>query len=223
MRPSNRGTTADVSTVRVLIAVMGRAERQGVKLLLGAQPDIEVVAETGERGRAVALAAVRRPHVMVVDLPLPGLECLQFLHEVRSKSPKTRVVILNMPQGVANIHEDSVAYDLIQAVRNGANHRNLLQVPLPLAVIDPQWPNTKGPSRDLFEKLTPREQEVVLMATKGFSSTETARQLRISPRTVEAHRAHAMRKLGLHRRADLVRYVLVRDVLRPEPGGSADS
>lgn len=200
-------------TVRVLIAVTRQSVRQGVSLLLGAQPDIHVVGEAGERRRALSLAAARKPHVLVVDLLLPGYEYLEFLQQVSARSPQTRVVVLSMPPEATNLARTSTAYNLVRAVRDSAARRNRVKVPMPAAVIDAHGTTGDGPKGDLFEKLTPREQEVALMATEGLSSRETARRLGISPRTVESHRTRAMRKLGLHRRAELVRYALARGLL----------
>jgi DNA-binding NarL/FixJ family response regulator len=200
-------------TVRVLIAATRQSVRQGVSLLLGAQPDIHVVGEAGERRRALSLAAARKPQVLVVDLLLPGYEYLEFLQQVSTRSPQTRVVLLSMPPEPTNLARSSTAYSLVRAVRDSAARRSRVKVPMPAAVIDAHGPAGEGPKGDLFEKLTPREQEVALMATEGLSSRETARRLGISPRTVESHRTRAMRKLGLHRRAELVRYALARGLL----------
>jgi len=204
-------------TIGVLIAVTRQSVRQGVSLLLGAQPDIQIVGEAGERRRALSLTAARKPHVLVADLVLPGYGYLEFLQQVSARSPQTRVVILSMPPEVANLARTSIAYNLVQAVRDSAVHRSRIKVPMPAAVIDAHEPAGQEPACDLFEKLTPREQEVALMATEGLSSRETARRLGISPRTVESHRTRAMRKLGLHRRAELVRYALVRGLLGRQP------
>jgi len=209
--------------VRVLIAVMRRAERQAVRLLLGAQPDLDVVGETGERAHALALAGTLKPNVMVVDLILPGLESLELLGHLNSASPQTRVIILRMPADVSDVARVSVADRLLHAVRSAAAEKNPVRVPMPVAIVDVPETTTRALRSEPFEKLTPREREVVLMAAEGLSSTETARRLGISPRTVETHRSQAMRKIGVHRRADLVRYAALHGILSTERDGPSDS
>jgi DNA-binding NarL/FixJ family response regulator len=209
--------------VRIVIAVTQRAVRQGARLVLGAQSGLQVVGEAERRGQALALAARLRPDVMVVDQILPGIEFLDFLRRVGSKSPRTRIVVLKTPADAAGVARASVAQRLIRATRDAALRRRLVKVPLPAAVIDMQEPDPRAPRHDPGERLTPREREIVFMAADGFSSTETARRLGISPRTVESHRTRAMRKLGLHRRAELVRYAVSRGILPAERGGRDDS
>src|SRR5262245_10878886 len=111
-------------TVRALIAVTRQSVRQGVSLLLRAQPDIHIVGEAGERRRALSLAAARKPHVLVLDLLLPGLEYLEFLQQVSARSPHTRVVVLSMPPEATSLARNSTAYNLVRAVRDSAAHRS---------------------------------------------------------------------------------------------------
>jgi DNA-binding NarL/FixJ family response regulator len=211
------------STVRVLIAVMRRSVRQGVRLLLGAQSDLEVAGEAEDRAGALTLARKLHPAVVVVDLILPGLEYVEFLRQVHLASPRTRVVVLKTPADGSGLTEAPVAHGLIRAVRDAAARRKPAHIPLPAAVVDVRDPKSQALGKASNEDLTPREQEVVLMAAAGLSSTETARRMGISPRTVESHRTRAMRKLGLHRRAELVRYAVVRGMLPPDRGGSGDT
>ena len=210
------------TSISVLVAVTHRSVRQGVRLLIGSQPGYTVVGEAEERARALALAAQHHPDVLVLDLILTSLDYLDFLRGLSAASPKTRVIVLLTPADGLSAADGTAGRELIEAVRDAATRPRRVSIPLPVAIVDTRAPGSPSTRSDPFETLTPREREVLLLAVEGCSSTETARRLGISARTAESHRAHVMRKLGLHRRADLVRYAMERGIMSAGDDGARD-
>lgn len=199
--------------------------RQGLRRLFEAEPDLTVVAETGDGLEVVGLVERYRPDVLVVDLVMPGLDGLEITRRVGERVPETRVVVLSMhaheryvveafQRGAMAyvVKEESIAelVRAVYAVRQGQQFLSPLLSPgrieayarhMPEAVTDP------------YETLTDREREVLHLIGEGFSGPEIARRLSISPRTVGTHRTNLMAKLNLHHQAELVRYALKRGLV----------
>jgi DNA-binding NarL/FixJ family response regulator len=202
--------------------------RQGLRLLLEAEPDFRVVGETGD-GLAV-LAAVRRlqPDVLVLDLMLPGLGGLEITRRVRQEQPQTQVVILSMHANVAYVAEavdsgaaayvlkKSTAGELATAIRAAQRGEQFLSAPFSPELIEEQHRRQVGRQLDPYHTLTRREREVLHLVAEGHTSAAIAARLGISPRTVEMHRRNLAQKLGLSGQAALVRYGLQRG-LGPPP------
>jgi len=198
--------------------------RQGLQVLLKAEPDLSVIGETGDGLEAVALVERLKPDVLIIDLMLPGLNGLEVTRQVNQRWPQTRVVILSMHVNEAYVLEalrngaaayvlkESSITDLVQAVREAAAGRHYLSPPLSEPAIEAYLQKATA-SLDSYETLTTREREVLQLAAEGYSSSDIAARLSISPRTAEAHRANLMRKLGLRTQSDLIRYALQRGIL----------
>ena len=193
--------------------------RSGLRLLLDAEPDLEVVAEAGTVPEAVRLVRAHRPTVAVLDLNMPGGSSLEAIVELRGSTPETAIVVLTM--------QDDPAFAR-QALQNGAlgfvlkeaADEELLQA-VHLAVRGETYLNPRlgarlamapvGPPDDLTE----RELEILRLIALGHTNAEIAGQLYLSVRTVETHRAHIQQKLRLGSRAELVRYALDHGLLGP--------
>ena len=198
--------------------------RQGLQVPLKAEPDLSVIGETGDGLEAVALVERLKPDVLIIDLMLPGLNGLEVTRQVNQRWPQTRVVILSMHVNEAYVLEalrngaaayvlkESSITDLVQAVREAAAGRHYLSPPLSEPAIEAYLQKATA-SLDSYETLTTREREVLQLAAEGYSSSDIAARLSISPRTAEAHRANLMRKLGLRTQSDLIRYALQRGIL----------
>jgi two-component system, NarL family, response regulator NreC len=204
-------------SVRVLIAVTQRSLRQGARLLLAAEPEFEVVGEATNRRQALQLMESLRPDALILSLILPSRDVVEFVEQVRRLSPRTRVVSMQTQPQTTSLSLAMVADQIVQAVRDATLHHDSISVPLPAGDPVATQQSLRDTNSDAFRALTPREREVLIMTAGGMSSVETGRRLGISPRTAETHRARVMNKLGLHRRADLVRYVIARGILPPEP------
>jgi DNA-binding NarL/FixJ family response regulator len=202
--------------------------RQGLRVLLEAQPDFQLVGEAGDGLEAVQLTERLKPDVLVIDLMMPSLNGLEATRQVSQRSPHTRVVILSMHANEAYVLEslrngaagyvlkDSSAADLVHAVREVVAGRRYLSSPLSERAIEAYIQKATDVTLDPYEMLTNREREVLHLAAEGYTNAEIADQLSISPRTAETHRANLMHKLGLRTHTDLIRYALRRGILPME-------
>jgi two-component system response regulator NreC len=187
--------------------------RSGLKMLLDAEPDLEVVAEAGDVESAIRYVRGHKPTVLVLDLHMPGEPSLPAFPALREASPKTQIVVLTMQDDPAYAREalraGAIGYvlkeaadaELVQAVRMAANGETYLQPALG-ARLASQPSEAAGPPDDLTE----REVEVLRLIALGHTNSEIGEQLFLSVRTVESHRAHIQQKTGRSTRAELVAY-----------------
>jgi len=215
-------------TTTIVLADDHHVVRQGLRALLEAEPDFNVIGEAGDGLEAIQLIEQLRPNVLVLDLMMPGLNGLETTRQVSKHSPQTRTVILSMYANEAYVLEalsngasayvlkDSSSADLVQAVREVAAGRRYLSPPLSDRAIEAYQEKARAAALDKYETLTTREREVLQLAAEGHTSAEIAARLGISPRTAETHRTHLMHKLGLHTQADLIRYALRRGIIPME-------
>jgi DNA-binding NarL/FixJ family response regulator len=220
----DRRSTA--GAIRIVLADDQTIVREAVKCLLESEPDFDVVGEVDD-GLAVAPLVERlKPHVVILDVAMPGLFGLEVTRQVRQRSPQTAVIVLSryvsqwyVTEALRNgasgyVAQHAEARELIRAVRSVAQGKRYLSAPLSME--DVQTWLTQGPhGGDAYETLTAREREVLQLVAEGYSSTRVARRLTISVRTAEAHRANVMRKLRLKNHTALIRYALARGVLPP--------
>jgi two-component system response regulator NreC len=207
-----------MNRVRVLIADDHALVRSGLRALLEAQPDIQVVGEAEDGVVAVERCRRLEPDVVVMDLTMPGRSGVKATEDLRRECPQTKVVVLTMHDDDAYVRlarlagasgfvlKKSLATELIHAVREaqaGKTH-------FPTAGLPP--PNPTGVST--LERITEREREVLTLIALGHTTPEIANKLHISEKTIETHRAHIAEKLGLRTRADLVRFALEHGLLQ---------
>ena len=215
----------------IVLADDHRLVRQGLRALLDAQPDFTVVGEADDGLKALSVVAALKPDVLVLDLSLPSLDGLEVTRRVARDTPSTRILILSMYEDDASVSralrngasgymlKGGSAADLGRAIREVALGRRSVMTRLSETAMESLDRKDSDATPDAYESLTQREREVLHMAAEGLNSGEIARRIGISARTVETHRANLMRKLGVHRRAGLVRYALWRGVLAPGDGG----
>jgi two-component system response regulator NreC len=204
-----------VEKTTVVIADDHAVVRSGLRLLLDAEPGLEVVAEAGDVPDAVRMTKAHRPRVLVLDLNMPGGSSLDAITQLRESARETAIVVLTMQDdpafarealrngALAFVLKEAADDELIQAVRLAAVGETYLNPQLG-ARLAAQPPQPAGPPDDLSE----REVEVLRLIALGHTNAEIAGQLYLSIRTVETHRAHIQQKLGLTGRAELVRYAL---------------
>ena len=219
--------------VKILLADDHGVVRQGLCLLLEEEPDFRVVGETGDGLEVAALVERLQPDVLVLDLILPGLSGLDVARQVHRHSPATRMVILSMHGGTAYVAESlaagaqayvlkkSTGAELVRAIREVTAGRQYLSSALSdnLGDIEQRLAAHRrqmGDTREVYESLTGRERQVLQLVGEGYTSSEVAQRLVISPRTVDMHRRHILRKLGLSGEAALARFA-VQHGLIPEP------
>lgn len=214
--------------MRIVLADDHPIVRQGLRALLEAETDFQLVGEAGDGLEAVGLVERVKPDVLVLDLMMPGLAGFEVARQTRQRSPQTRIVILSMhaDEGYvlealtagasAYVLKKSATADLVKAIRDAIAGRRFLSPPLSEHLIDAYVEKTKSAPLDSYNTLTPREREVLQLAAEGHTNAKIATRLSISPRTVEMHRASVMRKLGLQNQVELVRYALQRGILAKE-------
>lgn len=201
--------------------------RQGLRALLNAEPQWEVIGEAADGLAAVEMIEQTNPDILVLDLMMPGLTGMEVTRRVRQRSPQTQVVILSMyadePYVLECLRNGASAYvlkavstrDLVHAIREVLAGRRYLSPPLTERAIASYVDRAQSAviPQDRYETLTSREREVLQMLAQSMSNSEIATRLTISPRTVETHRANLMRKLDLQTQTDLIRYALQRGLV----------
>ena len=212
--------------VRVALCDDHGVVRSGLRRILAAEPDLEVVGEAGTISEAVALAAAERPDVFVMDLNLPDGSGITATATVRKVSPGTRVLVLTVHDDVAYLRrafdagadgyvlKEAADVELVHAVRQVASGNQYVHPTLGAALLAPDAPTARlgGPGGDLSE----REVEVLRGIALGSTNSEIADRLYVSVRTVETHRAHVQQKLNIRTRAQLVRFARDAGLLDPE-------
>ena len=214
-----------MSKTTVVLADDHAIVRQGLRAVLEAASDFNVVGEAADGLQVLDLVEQLRPNVLVLDVMMPGLNGLEITRQVRIRCPQTRVVILSMHADEGYVMEalrngaagyvlkEASTTEVAQAVREVAAGRRYLSQPLSERAIEVYAEKAQSAPLDLYETLTTREREVLQLCVEGCSSTEMATRLGISPRTADTHRANLMRKLGLQNQTALVRYALRRGIL----------
>jgi DNA-binding NarL/FixJ family response regulator len=214
-----------MGTTTILLVDDHHVVREGLRVLLEAEPDLSVVGEAADGLEVAKLVERLQPNVMVVDLMMPGLNGLEVTRHVRQHFTETRVVILSMYANEAYVLQalrngadgyvlkDATATELVRAVREAAAGRRYLSPPLSERAIEAYVHKAQTATPDVYETLTTREREVLQLAAEGHRNPQIAARLMISPRTAETHRTNLMRKLGLNTQTDLVRYAVRQGLL----------
>ena len=210
----------------VIIADDHEVVRQGVRALLRSDSTVRIVAEAADGAEAVRLVEKHRPEVLIADVAMPIMNGIEVAREVAKLSPRTRTIILSMYASEAYVVDalrsgaagyvlkDSRSSELLEAIHHVLAGRRYLSPPLSQRAIDAYLEKIESSGIDLYETLTPREQQIFRMAAEGRTNHEVAAQLFISTRTVETHRANVMRKLGLRTHTDLVLFAVRRGLLK---------
>ena len=202
--------------IRILLADDHAVVRQGFKMILDAQADMEIVGEAANGRQAVDLAEQLRPDVVVMDVSMPELNGIEATRRLASSLPRARVVALSMHKDSVYVREilragargyllkDSGAADLVAAIRAVASGESYLSPAVSNAVLDDYRRLATNP----IDLLTSREREVLQLLAEGKTNKEIAGVLNLSVYTVEAHRGRIMEKLNLHSIGELVRFAV---------------
>jgi DNA-binding NarL/FixJ family response regulator len=200
--------------IRVLLAEDHETVRAGLKLLIDGQPDMVVVGEVGDGEAALAQAPSLQPDVAVLDVSMPRMNGLVAARLIRETLPGTAVVALTRYNDVAYVKalldagasgyvlKQSASVELLDAIRAAARGEQHMDVALARAA-----PRAGSQHRPI---ITAREAEVLRLMALGYSNKEIAQTLDIAVKTVEVHKANAMRKLGLSGRIDVIKYAVLQ-------------
>jgi two-component system, NarL family, response regulator NreC len=201
--------------------------RQGLRAVLDAEPDYEIVGEASDGLETLAVVERLKPSILIVDVMMPGLNGLEVTRRVVERFPHTRVMVLSIHADEAHVLEalrygaagyalkDVDLADLIRGLREVAAGHRYLSPPLSERAID-AYAKRAAASDSADETLTPREREILQLVAEGHTNAEIGLRLGISPRTVEVHRANLLHKLNLRTPADVIRYAIRRGLLPPD-------
>jgi DNA-binding NarL/FixJ family response regulator len=213
---------------RVLLADDHALVRRGLRLVLDAEPDLEVVAEVGDGAEAIERGLATDVDLAILDITMPRLTGLQAARELHRRRPQLRILMLSMHQNERYLYESLKAgasgyvlksvvdRDLVEACRAAMRGERYLypgaMTPLIRDLLD-------GARDDLpsmrADPLTPRETEIVKLIAESYSTRQIAEALVISEKTVDRHRTNILEKLGMHDRVELVRYAIRRGLVEP--------
>ena len=212
-----------MSRVRVLLVDDHAVLRDGLRLFLSMQPDIEVVGEAADGAEALAKVEALRPDIVLMDVAMPRLSGIEATLRIRRHWPTCRVLVLtqhNRREYVQRLLQAGASgYVLkkaggaevataIRTVRDGHVHLDAEVADLVIEDYVKRLGRPDEPGQSAYGLLTDREREVLALVAEGRSTREIAEVLSVSTKTVDAHRAALAHKLGLHSQADLVKYAI---------------
>lgn len=225
MRQKQRTTSSD-RKIKVLLADDHAILRAGLKLLLDAEPDIEVVCEAEDGIAAIQKTAELKPDVVLMDITMPGLNGLHATREILQTHPDVKVLVLTMHDDEGYLRQflragasgyivkKAVDTELTAAIRAVYRGDIFVYPSLAKVVVEDYLGSPVKPKQtNLSTPLSEREKQVLTLIAQGYTNKEAAKKLYISVKTVETHRARIMEKLQLRTRAELVRYAIMEGFL----------
>lgn len=217
--------------ISVLLVEDHRIVRQGVRALLEDEPDMVVVGEAGSGEEAIPLVVRLRPDIVLMDIGLPGMDGIVATRRIKAAVPDAKVLILTMHA------EEKYLLPVVEAggsgyVLKGATHTDLSTAIRTVFAGDVfLYPNAvsmlvrhllgemhAGGEWKAYETLSEREREVLRLVAEGHTSKEIAQALKLSPKTVDSYRERIAIKVGIRRRADLLRFALTLGLIKPRDG-----
>ncbi len=212
---------------RIMLADDHAVVRHGLRMVLEAQPDLDVVAEAGDGLEAVDVALAKDLDLAVIDIAMPRMTGLHVARELHRRRPELRILMLSMHQNERYLYEALKAgasgyvvktvadRDLVEACRATLRGERFLYPGAMTPLIEDFLDRARHDLPVREDPLTPREQEVVKLVAEGNSSREIATALVISEKTVERHRANVLEKLGMRDRVELTRYAIRQGLVEP--------
>jgi two-component system response regulator NreC len=217
--------------IRVLLSDDHAVLRAGLRALLSAEPDMDVVGEAGDGEETVRQAEALRPDVIVMDIAMPGGGGLQATRTIRGRGLPCKVLILTMHAedqyllpvieagGSGYVLKTGADSDLIEAIR--VVHRDeVFLYPSAAKLLLGKYLERTEAGDATSDGLTPRERDVLRLTAEGYTGQEIGERLVLSPKTVDTYRQRVMEKLNLHHRSELVKYALRKGLLQPDAPGS---
>ena len=211
---------------RILIADDFAVVRSGLRRLLDAKPDLEVVAEAADGHEAVEKALEEDIHLAILDVSMPRMTGIQAAAELHKRKPEIRVLMLSMHDSEQFLFEALKAgasgyvlksgadTDIVDACRAAMRGDSFLY-PSAVTTLVRDYVERGGRGEEQFDVLTPRELEVLKLIAEAHTSKEIAQMLFISIKTVERHRQNILDKLGMRDRVELTRYAIRRGLIQP--------
>lgn len=218
-----------MAPIHVLIADDHAVVRSGLRLLLDAQEDIEVVGEAGSGEEAIKTARSTEPDVVLMDVVMPGMNGLEATKALHRVLPDIKVLVLSMQDDPQYVHEafsagasgyvlkEAADKEVVAAIRDVAGGGRYVHPALGARLVAAE---AEAKAKAEADPLSEREREVLRLLALGHTNQEIAKMLYISVRTAETHRSHIMQKLRLSTRAELVRYALDEGLLSADEQAS---
>lgn len=216
--------------IRILIADDHTIVREGVRLLLEVQPDIEIVGEASNGQEAITLAQQLSPDLVLMDLQMPNLNGLDATRAIKSEFPQMHILALTMYEsdeyffqalaaGASGfVLKKAASIDLLAAIRAVHQGDVFLYPSVARRLVSDYLRRVKsGEEKNSYDGLTERERQVLKLIAEGYTNQVIAEKLVISPSTVQTHRTRIMQRLNLHSRAELMQYAMRKGILN---GGS---
>jgi two-component system response regulator NreC len=213
-------------TIRLILVDDHEIVRIGLRMLLQAQPDIEIVAEASSGEEAIDLVQMHQPDVVLMDVTMPGMSGMEATRQLKASCPSVAVLALTIHEeedyffqmlqaGASGYVPKRVAADeLIRAIHTVFQGEVFLHSSLAGALVK-DFLQQGGVKSDVeLSKLTEREQEVLVLIARGFTNKQIGQQLDISPKTVARHRDNITKKLSLSSRAELTRYAIQKGLIK---------
>jgi DNA-binding NarL/FixJ family response regulator len=213
-----------VSKLRILLADDHETVRTGLRVILNAQADMEVVGEAADGQAVIEKTRELQPDLVLMDVSMPRLNGLQATKTLRERVPTAKVLTLTRHGDVAYLHQfleagasgyvlkQSRAAEVLQAIRaiaSGGTYIDSAMTADALAAA-PVRAIAAGRGRAAAPSLSPREADTLRLVARGYSNKEIAAQLTVSVKTIETHKGNAMHKLGMRSRIDIVRYAMLQ-------------
>ncbi len=212
--------------IRVLLADDHTILRAGLKMMLNAQPDIEVVGEAQDGRQAIQEAQRLQPDIVLMDITMPDINGIEATRQIKRLLPDIRVLMLTMHEHDEYVFQalqagasgymlkEAADTELITALRVIKSGQFYLSPTAQSVVVGDYLQRVRtGEERDSYSSLTEREREILKLVAEGYTNNQIAERLIISPKTVDTHRTHIMDKLNMHSRAELIKYAMRRGLL----------
>jgi two-component system response regulator NreC len=212
--------------IRVLVADDHTIVREGVRILLEAQSDIEVVGEAADGQEAVARVRELHPDIVLIDIAMPNLNGMEATRAIKRDNPQVQIIALTMYESdeyffqVLNagasgyILKKAASADLLAAIRAVYAGEVFLYPSVARRLVSDYLSRVKsGEEKSSYDGLTAREREVLKLIAEGHTNQAIAGKLVISPSTVQTHRTRIMQRLNLHNRAELIQYAIRKGLL----------
>jgi two-component system response regulator NreC len=215
--------------IKILLADDHQIVRQGLRTLLAAEPDMEVVAEADNGRTTLRLAKDLKPNVVIMDITMPDLNGIEATRQIVTESPQIKIIalsmhsdslfVLNMLKAGASgyLLKDCALEELVKAIRTVVAQKTYLSPGISDIVIKDFVSGWSATGASAFSVLTAREREVLQLMAEGRTTSQIAENLYVSTKTVEAHRKQIMDKLGIHSVAELTKFAIRQGLTSLEP------
>jgi two-component system response regulator NreC len=218
-----------MSKIKLILVDDHAVVRSGLRMLLEAQPGIEIVGEAETGSEALKKVKSLRPDIVLMDITMPDMNGIEATRRIKESYPDTTVLALTMHEddqyffemlnaGASGYVPKRAAPDeLVTAIRTVSRGEVFLYPSLATRLVQDYLRRAESGDQPMIrDELTPREREVLILIAEGLTNAEIAQKLVISPKTVDRHRENIMRKLNLHSRIDLVKYAIKKGLIELE-------